>query len=106
MKTGKIFFTIAVMMAFLLSPRVSIAQSSAQRLYFDHRGRVSSIDGDRVVINDRTYIVLSTVTLLSIDQKPLVGLSHLKSGDYIGFTIDDKHRIEAIYLLNPPEKVK
>ena len=61
-------------------------------------------DGDSLVINDRTYKVLSTVTLLSKDQKPLAGLNNLKLGDFIGFTVDDKRRIDAIYILNPPEK--
>jgi len=72
-----------------------------KRLYFDHRGRVSTIGGDTLVINDRAYQVLSNVTLLSVDQTPIAGLNRLKPGDYIGFTVDDEHLIDAIYLLNP-----
>ncbi len=116
MKTEKIIFTIAVVVALLFTPLVTTAQTSGkqasakapavQRLYFDHRGQVDTVNGNSLVINDRTYKVLSTVTLLSMDQKPLAGLNNLKSGDFIGFTVDDERRIDAIYLLSPPKKQK
>ncbi len=113
---GIIFSTFAVMVVLLSTPLVTFAQTSGddvsakapavQRLYFDHRGQVDAVEGDTLVINDRTYKVLSTVTLLSLDQKPLAGLNNIKSGDFIGFTVDDQRRIDAIYLLSPPKKQK
>lgn len=104
------------LLGMLATPIAAVAQNNGvekstggttiQRLYFDHRGRVDGVEGDTLVINDRTYKVLSTVTLLSMDQKPLAGLSYLKAGDFIGFTVDDERRINTVYLLSPPKKHK
>lgn len=109
-----ILFAIAYVMVIPMTPFTINAQTSdkqapskapaVQRLYFDHRGHVDAVEGDTLVINDRTYKVLSTVTLLSLDQKPLAGINNLNAGDFIGFTVDDRRRIEAIYILNPPKK--
>ena len=116
MNKNTFIIAIAVIMLTTTNPLSLNAQTSYQksvaktpsikRLYFDHRGWVGAVQGDKLVINDRTFSVLATATILAKDQKPLAGLSKLKKGDYIGFQLDAKRRIEAIYLLNPPQENK
>jgi hypothetical protein len=53
----------------------------------DGKGRVDSVDvsGQRIVIDDRTYVISRSTTVFNVNNKRSVSLDGIKAGDVVGF---------------------
>ena len=107
-KTGLFCFTAVLVFGFLGTgygidtiPETAVKEEKAIAHYpdrFDGTGRIDSLEGDHIVIDDSLYR-LSTYVKFCTHHKQIAPRILFKNGTHVGYVKNSEGKISGIYLL-------